>query len=225
MTLSSGSPATLGHARLPPSFGAEQIVSMPALEKPRRYWTEEEFYAARDAAPAGERWELIDGEVYITRYDQGDVTPAPHWRHQRLVGVLFRWLDAWLETQPVGIAFTSPLDVKLDAAVQLQPDVLVVPLDELREASYVRRILLAAEVLSPSSAHADRVQKRKACMRAGVAEYWIVDSASELIERWQAGDERPAQVADRLEWLPAGATEPFVLDVPAFFRAALPSPP
>ncbi len=196
---------------------------MPALEKPRRLWTENEFHAARDAAPAGERWELIHGEVFVTRYDKGDVTPAPHWRHQRLVDAFLIRVDAYLQKEPVGIAFTSPLDVKLGERVVVEPDVLVVPHDELREASYVQRILLAAEVLSPSSAHADRVVKRNLYKAAGVSEYWIVDGVAEIIERWQPADERPAIIADRLEWLPAGAREPFVLDVAAFFREAFPS--
>ena len=60
---------------------------MPARASHRR-WTEEEFYSARDAAPRGERWELVDGEVLVT--------PAPHWAHQRIVGRLFVLLEAYV---------------------------------------------------------------------------------------------------------------------------------
>ena len=74
------------NARLPPRLGAEQIMSMPVLEKPPRKWTAEEFYAARDAAPQGKRWELVDGEVLVT--------PGPHWSHQRIVLRLYRLLLA-----------------------------------------------------------------------------------------------------------------------------------
>jgi hypothetical protein len=63
----------LGSDFLRPFRHAEQIMAMPAQRAPNRRWTEEEFYAARDAAPPGERWELVDGEVLVT--------PAPHWMH------------------------------------------------------------------------------------------------------------------------------------------------
>ena len=55
-------------------------MAMPA-RAPHRPWTEEDFYTARDAAPPGERWELVDGEVLVT--------PAPHWMHQRIIGRFF----------------------------------------------------------------------------------------------------------------------------------------
>lgn len=52
-------------------------MSMRVQHTHRRRWTEQEFYAARDAAPAGERWELVDGDVLVT--------PSPHWSHQGIV--------------------------------------------------------------------------------------------------------------------------------------------
>src|SRR3982751_3944824 len=108
---------------LPLSSTAEQIVAMPAQRAPNRRWTEEEFYSARDAAPPGERWELVDGEVLVT--------PAPHWMHQRIVRRLTVLLDAYVRAQALGEVFFSPLDVKLEPGLVLQPDVLVVPAGEL----------------------------------------------------------------------------------------------
>src|SRR5690348_4554798 len=55
-------------------------MAMPAQRAPHRRWTEEEFYTAREAAPPGERWELVDGEVLVT--------PAPHWMHQRIIEII-----------------------------------------------------------------------------------------------------------------------------------------
>ena len=78
-------------------------------------------------------------------------------------------------------------------------------------------LLLAAEVISPSSARGDRVDKREAYQRNGVPEYWIVDAAARVVERWHPSDERPEIISDRLIWTPAGATEPFVLDLVAYF--------
>ncbi len=124
---------------------------MPAQRAHRR-WSEEEFYKARDAAPPGERWELVDGEVLVT--------PSPQWIHQRIV-VLTALLDAYVRAQSLGEVFASPLDVKLEPGLVLQPDVLVVPAGELRSRTdMIRHLLLAVEMISPSSARHDRVTKR-----------------------------------------------------------------
>jgi Putative restriction endonuclease len=132
-----GSPS-FGHDRLPLTSTAEQIMVMPALQTPRR-WTEDEFYRARDAAPAGERWELVDGEVLVT--------PSPNWTHQAAVVRLTVLLDAYVRRHSLGRVFTAPLDVKLEPGLVLQPDILVVPAGVLRSKSdVVRRLLLTAEM-------------------------------------------------------------------------------
>jgi Uma2 family endonuclease len=189
---------------------AEQIMAMPA-RAPHRPWTEEEFYAARDAAPPGERWELVDGEVLVT--------PSPHWVHQRIVVRLTILLDAYVRPRGFGEVFSSPLDVKLQPGLVLQPDLLVVPSGELRRRSdIVKRLLLAAEVVSPSSARYDRVTKRPHYQRNRVSEYWIVDDTSQTVERWTPDDDRPELLAERLVWHPEGTPDPFVLDLVEFFK-------
>jgi Uma2 family endonuclease len=199
----------LGDDRLPPFSTAEQIMAMPAQRAPHRRWTEEEFYKARDAAPPGERWELVDGDVLVT--------PSPHWSHQRVVLRLAVLFDAYVRAHGLGEVFTSPLDVNLEPGLVLQPDVLVVPAGELRSrADIVRRLLLAVEALSPSSARHDRVTKRPR-YHNGVPEYWIIDAASETVERWRPDDTRPELLAEQLVWHPDEAREPFVLDLIRFF--------
>jgi Uma2 family endonuclease len=195
---------------LPANFSAEQIMGMPARALDRR-WTEEEFYAARDAAPPGERWELVDGDVLVT--------PSPNWVHQRVIARLFWLIQEYVSAQKLGEAFPSPLDVKLEPGLVLQPDLLVVPPGELRRRSdVIRHLVLAIEIVSPSSARHDRVRKRPAYQRNRVSEYWIVDDMSQTFERWTPDDERPEQLAERLVWHPTGAREPFVLDLVEFFK-------
>ena len=41
---------------------------------------------------------------------------------------------------------------------------------------------------------------------------------SQTIERWTPDDERPSLLAEQLVWHPAGASEPFVLDIVQFFK-------
>ena len=62
MSLACRHAATVEHVALPLTSTAEQIMAMPVQRVSQRKWTVEEFYAARDAAPPGERWELVDGE-------------------------------------------------------------------------------------------------------------------------------------------------------------------
>jgi Uma2 family endonuclease len=98
-----------------------------------------------------------------------------------------------------------------------------VPNGELRKRSdFIQHLVLAAEVLSPSSARYDRVKKRPAYQRNRVSEYWILDEQSMTIERWRPDDDRPEVISDEFVWHPAGAREPFTLSLPEFFRGVLP---
>jgi Uma2 family endonuclease len=78
-------------------------------------------------------------------------------------------------------------------------------------------MLLAVEVLSPSSSRHDRITKRRFFQRHGVPEYWVVDGEAEAFEIWHPDDERAALVDDRFSWLPEGLVEPFIVDVIQFF--------
>ena len=73
------------------------------------------------------------------------------------------------------------------------------------------RLLLAVEILSPSTARADRQRKRAIYQSEGVPEYWIVDVDARLAERWRPGDERPKILATTLEWQPRADQEALAL--------------
>ena len=68
--------ADLPRERLPHFLPPSTLWACPRTHRTVR-GREEEFYAARDDAPFGERWELWIGEVLVT--------PAPHWVHQRII--------------------------------------------------------------------------------------------------------------------------------------------
>jgi Uma2 family endonuclease len=157
------------------------------------------------------RYELVDGELLVT--------PSPNWPHQRAVTVLLRELGQYLARNPVGSAGTSPFDVELEPNSLVQPDVFVIPAHESRRLLTempARELLLAAEVLSPSSGRHDRVKKRPHYQRH-VPEYWIVDLEARLFERWRPEDDRPEIVVETLTWQPAGVAEPFSLDLQTYF--------
>jgi Uma2 family endonuclease len=195
---------------------AEQIMVMPAV---KRRWTAKEVRELIDASPfATPRYELVDGELLVT--------PAPRLVHQEAVAVLLLLLRAYLETDPVGHALTSPADVELEPEFLSQPDVFVMPIEEWRRVRHeriVRSLSLAIEVLSPNSAGHDRVRKRPAYQR-NVPEYWIVDLDARLVERWHPADDRPEILTQSLEWLPTRARAPLRIDLVAYFAKVLDSP-
>ena len=129
-------------------------------------------------------------------------------------------LDGFLTGSGIGCAFVSPADIIFSPTTLVQPDVFVVPGADgrpPREWSDIRRLLLAIEVHSPSTARRDRGVKRRLYQREGVPEYWIVDCDARCIERWRPGDELPESLTDRITWQPEGAAMPLVVELSEFF--------
>ena len=180
-----------------------------------REWTVEEVLALPDD---GNRYELIDGELLVT--------PSPSLPHQYVAGELHARLREWLKFHrpAVAVAVMAPADVRMTPTSLVQPDVFVVPLRDgrrPRDWQEAGSMLLAVEVISPSSARADRMRKRIFYLREGVAEYWILDPEARVIERWQHGEVRPDIVADRLTWRPFSDHPAFELEVAELFEEAL----
>jgi len=90
-----------------------------------------------------------------------------------------------------------------------------------RNWSDVKSLLLAVEILSPSTARADRHRKRIIYQSQRVPEYWIVDGDARLIERWRPDDERPEILAESLVWRPRDDVVAVTIDLPTFFAMAL----
>ena len=187
-------------------------MAMPVHPGRRERWTRRDVQQLRDSSEDGTRYELVDGELLVT--------PSPAGRHQVAAYLLCAALYPHVRSHRLGLAALAPRDVDLDPEKTTQPDVFVVPPEEIGRffgTEPVGRLVLAAEVLSPSSARGDRLIKRVHFQRHRVAEYWIVDLEARVIERWHPEDERPQVVADRLEWAPEGASVPFNLELSAYF--------
>lgn len=184
-------------------------MGMPQTET---RWTAELVRALPDD---GKRYELVSGELVVT--------PAPAPLHQRLVSVMIHQLDAYLRRTGVGRLLTSPADLAFGEDEILQPDLFVLPASlrpQFSAWSEVTSLLLAVEILSPSTARYDRIVKRRRYQRAGVPEYWIVDPDARVIERWRPNDERPEVASEILEWQPATETPPLLLGLAALFAEA-----
>lgn len=157
-----------------------------------------------------------DGNRYETVFGELVVSPAPRPWHQVVHARLFAELAIYLRAQPVGVVLSSPADLSFGRDdVLVQPDLWVVKRDEIRQERWDRigRLLLAIEILSPSSARYDRFAKRRLYQQIGADEYWVVDGERAFIEVWKPEDVLPTVVQDVLHWLPGGASEPLVLEV------------
>jgi Uma2 family endonuclease len=186
-------------------------MGMPATERTKR-WTAEEVRAMQDEDRAWPRYELVDGELLVT--------PAPRPVHQRAVRQLLLALHPYVTAHRLGEVLTAPADIGLEPESVVQPDVFVVPGSggpPARSWTDVRALLLAVEVLSPGTARQDRTRKRRFFRRMGVPEYWMVDTEQRIVERARPDDDRVELADERLRWQPAGAAEPFVLELAGFF--------
>jgi len=170
-------------------------------------WTAERIRALPDD---GLRHDVVDGEHLVT--------PAPSAPHQIAVFELAKRLDSYVVQHSLGRVMHSPADLEFDPHTLMQPDLFVTASRRVKTWQDALPIRLAVEVLSPSSARADRILKRRRLQRAKVPDYWIVDLDARLVERWRPSDKRPEVLAERLEWQPEGAPTPLVLDLVAFFR-------
>ncbi len=169
-------------------------------------WTAERIRALPDD---GLRHEVVDGEHLVS--------PAPRPVHQIAVLALVRRLEPYVMEHEVGRVLTSPADLELDSRTLVQPDVFVSAATRIRTWHDALPLRLAVEILSPSTARADRLVKRRRFQRAAV-EYWIVDLDARVVERWRPGDRRPEVLEERLLWQAVGAAAPLLVDLEGLFR-------
>jgi Uma2 family endonuclease len=126
-----------------------------------------------DALPDdGMRYELVDGQLLVT--------PAPLAIHQRVAGQLFLRLQP---ACPDGLeVFFAPFDFRPSKQRSLQPDLLVCRSGDVgpRGVEFCP-LLLAVEILSPSTRMTDLLLKRALYEESGVTSYWIIDPEAETL--------------------------------------------
>src|SRR5688572_12419875 len=191
-------------------FSRRRGVYRMAMPAQHSEWTVEMVRALPDD---GNRYEVIDGELFVT--------PAPSVFHQRAVRELLFLVAPYVRARRIGEALMAPADVVVYGPRKfVQPDVFVVPLVNdapMRAWTEVGRLLLAVEVLSPSTAHVDRGRKRTLYKEKAVPEYWIVDTDERTVERCRPDDSPIERLTESLEWQPDRDVPPLVIDLPGYF--------
>ncbi len=121
----------------------------------------------------GVRYEIIDGELYVSR--------VTDWHHQHAEGQLFAELNEWSQQSGAGLPILTP-GLVFAPDQDVIPDLIWISWERLHLAEDEKGHFRAApeivvEVLSPGRANEvrDRELKLSLYARQGVREYWIVD--------------------------------------------------
>ncbi len=164
-----------------------------------------------DLPEDGNRYETVHGELLVT--------PAPRAWHQFVLFRLAHAIAGYLERYPVGVGATGG-DISWSDDTLVIPDLLVADRTEARTLSWdsVKTLLLVVEVVSPSSAHQDRVTKRRLYQDVGVPLYWLVDADRKVVEVWTPEVVTPTVERTAVRWHPSGAGEALVIDLENLFR-------
>jgi Uma2 family endonuclease len=141
-------------------------------------WTSKDLEAFPDQD--GKRYEIIDGELYISK--------QPHFNHQIISSEISAELVVWNRIQKLGRVSTAPgliFSEDDDAA----PDLTWISNERIQlylqnDGHLHGAPELVIEILSPGSTNEsrDRDVKRKLYSRRGATEYWVVDWRTRSIE-------------------------------------------
>lgn len=141
------------------------------------------------AWPEEQRYELIEGVAYA-------MTPAPARIHQAMLGEIFRQIANALNESNCEV-YIAPFDVRLpepgeadDATMTvLQPDISVIcDLNKLDERGCRGAPNQVIEILSPSTASHDQINKRAMYEKHGVKEFWLVHPGDRILTIYQLNE-------------------------------------
>ncbi|HXE59384.1 MAG TPA: Uma2 family endonuclease [Gemmatimonadaceae bacterium] len=173
---------------------------MHVATKPKR-WTLDEVHNLPDD---GNKYELVHGELFVT--------PPPSDYHETILARLTEVLSPYVKRNALGL-IDHPRAVIRVGGSEVEPDLMVRSPAARPDADRAQSPVphLVVEVLSDYTRRRDRVQKRQFYMRAGIAEYWILDPEQHAVTIVRA-DCPDCRVGDVLTWSPTGAQE--ALDIP-----------
>lgn len=177
-------------------------------------WTLERYL---QEAPEDQIWEFAHGELIMH-------SPATA-EHQDLVGFLYWLLRGYCEAKGWGKVLTGPAALRVLPDVIREPDIFVVPPEEVEKVRGVPlevRPALVVEVTSPATRGMDLGEKAAEYREAGIPEYWVVDlERREVVVHRIAGAEREV-VRMREGTLIGQAVPGFWLEVEWLFQEPLP---
>ncbi len=145
-------------------------MSPPSIDKKYTY---KDYLQIEDE----KRYEVMEGGLIMV--------PAPLTIHQRISRNVEVILCNFVKENRMGEVLDAPTDVVLSEDVVVQPDILFISKERLNiieEAAIMGSPDLIVEVVSPSSASYDTIEKRGVYEKYGVKEYWLVFPQEKAIE-------------------------------------------
>lgn len=138
-------------------------------------WTYQDYL---DLPEDGYLYEIIEGMLYMAS--------APDITHQFIVVKLIAHLEYFVSLNHLGYVLTAPFEVHLsETSRPVQPDVLFIRKENWPGAGkkyFEGAPDLVIEVMSPSSFRNDQFVKFNAYEKAGVPEYWIINSKLRCVQ-------------------------------------------
>jgi Uma2 family endonuclease len=131
--------------------------------------TVEEFYAFTDTRPDNEKWELIDGAPVLNA--------SPSGLHQRIWRNLIIFLGTIERQRPQSWEAIPGIGVRVSDTSLPEPDVFILPAGTINRDPYSREtsdVIVAFEILSPSTADRDLRWKRTAYTSLPSLTHYIV---------------------------------------------------
>lgn len=164
--------------------------------------TVEEYFAFTDTRPDNEKWELIDGEPISNA--------SPSTLHQTILWNLAFLLGTLQRQRPQSWESSAGIGVRVSDTSLPQPDAFIVPAGAAKRDPYGRatsEVIVAIEILSPSTAERDLRWKRTAYTSLPSLTHYVVvaqDSVDVVVFARETGfvERHYRSLADTLE-LPA----------------------
>lgn len=164
--------------------------------------TVEEYFAFTDTRPDNEKWELIDGEPILNA--------SPSTLHQTILWNLAFLLGTLQRQRPQSWESSAGIGVRVSDTSLPQPDAFIVPAGAAKRDPYGRatsEVIVAIEILSPSTAERDLRWKRTAYTSLPSLTHYVVvaqDSVDVVVFARETGfvERHYRSLADTLE-LPA----------------------
>jgi Uma2 family endonuclease len=179
---------------------------MPVAVRAKR-WTLDELHRLPDD---GNKYELVHGNLFVT--------PPPDVQHELILAKVARILDAYVAEHGLGYVY-RPRSVIRALRSEVEPDLMVRLPHPRKDRRWERQPVpvLVVECISPSTRRRDHEQKRSFYMEIGVPDYWIIDPGTASITVVRA-DGSETMSTDRVNWHPAGASRPLVVEVAELFE-------
>lgn len=178
---------------------AGAMWSPDPIRQRKANYTIEDAIALPDDAP---RVELRDGVIVVV--------PSPAFGHQKIGNRLYRWFE---DHAPSVYEPATAIGVVVSLGDTFEPDVLLLQENAVDRAKHyfnAEDVVLAVEIVSPSTRRRDRLEKPPQYAAAGIRHFWRIEQDPVHVFAYELIDDGYKLVAD--------ATDELVLDSPFEIR-------